>query len=70
MRCGFVAVVAGALLALPSTALAATIGFELTGRIGGRALPPGAYRLLAIPTTGTTPGVTATVGFRITASRP
>ena len=28
-------------------------------------LPPGEYRLVAIPSAGTTRGVTATIGFRI-----
>lgn len=39
--------------------------FRFTGRIGGHRLLSGAYRLLAIPGTGATRGLTATAGFRI-----
>lgn len=39
--------------------------FRFTGRIGGRHLSPGAYRLVGIPSVGSTRGVTVTIGFRI-----
>jgi CSLREA domain-containing protein len=39
--------------------------FRFTGRLGGRGLRPGAYRLLAIPRAGGTRGVNAMIGFRI-----
>ena len=39
--------------------------FAFTGRIGGRPLPPGFYRLVAVPSAGTTRGATAAIAFRI-----
>jgi hypothetical protein len=41
--------------------------FRFTGRIGGRRLTPGAYRLMAIPSVGGVRGPKVTVGFRILA---
>jgi hypothetical protein len=39
--------------------------FRFTGRIGGRTLPPGSYRLRATPRNTAGAGPTRTVGFRI-----
>ena len=46
-------------------ATAAINGFTFTGRIGGRTLKPGAYRLIATPTAGGVVGNTVTRNFRI-----
>ena len=46
-------------------AKAAVNGFTFTGRIGGRTLKPGAYRLIATPTAGGVVGNTVTRNFRI-----
>jgi PKD repeat protein len=39
--------------------------FRFTGRVGGRALAPGRYRLVATPTVGGLPGISARATFRI-----
>jgi len=51
--------------AFSKTAKAALNGFTFTGRIGGRTLKPGAYRLIATPTAGGVVGNTVTRSFRI-----
>jgi hypothetical protein len=40
--------------------------FRFTGRLNGRKLKPGSYRLAATPTAGGRPGRSASVAFRIT----
>jgi hypothetical protein len=39
--------------------------FHFTGRLAGKKLEPGSYRLAATPRTGTGSGIGATAGFKI-----
>jgi hypothetical protein len=50
---------------LTRTALAGLNTFRFTGRLGGRRLRPGSYRLLATPTSGGASGGTVSVAFRV-----
>jgi hypothetical protein len=57
------------IVALPGhftrASVSGTNRFGFTGRLGGRRLTPGTYRLVATPGAGTTPGRAGSVSFRI-----
>ena len=48
---------------------AGTNRLRFTGRVAGKALAPGTYRLVAVPTLAGRKGAAATVRFRIVARR-
>jgi hypothetical protein len=47
-------------------ATAGDTSFRFSGRMGGRALTPGSYRLVAVPTAGARTGTPVRAVFRIT----
>ncbi len=47
------------------TGIAGKNSFRFTGRLNGRKLKPGRYRLLATPTAGGLKGKASSTGFRI-----